>query len=85
VAPYRYLPFSDTALRRACTLWAQARNAGTPTADSKELDCDVLIAAQALNYQITNGIASSDLVLATVNVGHLSQFLPADIWQKILA
>lgn len=80
----RYIPLTDSALRLASTLWAQARNAGTPTADSKELDCDVLIAAQALDYQTIHSLSPSDLILATVNVGHLSQFLTADLWQNIL-
>src|SRR5207245_1990396 len=44
----RYVPLTDAALRMASILWAQARNAGSPTADPKELDCDVLIAAQTL-------------------------------------
>ncbi len=43
--PDRYLPLSDNALRRAAKLWAGARNAGLSTADPKELDGDVLIAA----------------------------------------
>lgn len=77
--PGCYLPFTDTALRLAVRLWAQARNAGTPTADPKELDCDVLIAAQALDL----GIAASELIIATMNVGHLSQFVPADVWMNI--
>ena len=47
----RYVPFTDAALRLASTLWAQSRSAGAVTADPKELDCDVLIAAQALEYQ----------------------------------
>lgn len=72
----RYLTLTDSALRLAAKLWAQARNAGTPTADPKELDCDVLIAAQAL----TMGISSSELVIATTNVGHLSRFVTADLW-----
>jgi predicted nucleic acid-binding protein len=40
--PGCYLPLSDTALRIAIKLWAQARNRGTPTADPKELDCSAL-------------------------------------------
>jgi predicted nucleic acid-binding protein len=75
----RYLALTDSALRLAAKLWAQARNAGTPTADPKELDCDVLIAAQAL----TLNIPSTDLVIATANVGHLSRFVTADLWTNI--
>ena len=77
--PGRYLPLTDAALRLAATLWAQARNRGTPTADPKELDCDVLIAAQAL----TLGVPLSDLIIATSNVGHLSQFAPAAVWHTL--
>ena len=69
----------------AANLWAQARNTGTATADPKELDCDVLIAAQALDYQTVHGIASNDIIVATVNVGHLARFIRADIWQNILS
>ncbi|MHB2020763.1 MAG: PIN domain-containing protein [Candidatus Xenobia bacterium] len=78
--PNRYLPLSDPALRLAATLWARARKAGTSTADPKELDADVLIAAQA----ITTGVSISEIVVATVNVGHLSLFVPADLWTNIL-
>ena len=74
-----YLPFTDSALKLAVTLWAQARNRGMPTADPKELDCDVLIAAQTLDL----GLPSSDVVIATMNVGHLSQFVNARRWADI--
>jgi predicted nucleic acid-binding protein len=77
--PDRYLSLSDGALQLAAQLWAQARNAGMPTADPKELDCDVLIAAQAL----TMGTPASDLVIATTNVGHLARFVAADLWTNI--
>jgi predicted nucleic acid-binding protein len=77
--PDRYLILTDDALRLACTLWARARNAGTPTADPKELDCDVLLAAQVL----TLDILPSDVIIATTNVGHLSQFVTADLWVNI--
>jgi len=75
----RYLALSDQALRLAAQLWGQARNAGIPTADPKELDCDVLIAAQAL----TLGVPTVDLVIATTNVGHLARFVPAALWPNI--
>lgn len=79
----RYVVLTDSALQLAAVLWAQARNAGTPTADPKELDCDVLIAAQALDYQNAHGLTSGEVVIATTNVGHLGQFLLADLWQNI--
>lgn len=75
----RYIALSDEALRLAARLWAQARNAGMPTADPKELDCDVLIAAQAL----TLGIPTADLVIATTHVGHLGRFVPAALRTNI--
>lgn len=71
--------YSSSALRLAATLWAQVRNAGTMTSDPKELDCDVLIASQALD----TGLATTDFVIATVNVGHLALFAPASLWSNI--
>jgi predicted nucleic acid-binding protein len=78
-SPDRYLPLTDSALRLAARLWAQARNSGTLPADPKELNCDVLIAAQVLD----TGIPAADLTVATVNVGHLSLSVPADLWTNI--
>lgn len=75
----RYLPLTDAALRVAARLWGQARNRGAPTGDPRELDCDVLIAAQALSL----GLAAGEIVVATTNVGHLSQFVPAELWNNI--
>lgn len=77
--PDRFLPLTEAALRRAATLWAQARHRGTPTADPRELDGDVILAAQAL----TLGVPTSDFVIATTNVGHLAQFVPAETWETI--
>jgi predicted nucleic acid-binding protein len=77
--PGRFLDLTNRDLRRACRLWAQARNAGTPTAEPKELDGDVLISAQALHL----GLPRSDFMVATTNVGHLSLFVPADLWTNI--
>jgi predicted nucleic acid-binding protein len=48
----QYLPLSDSALRLGAKLWAQARNAGYTTAYPKELNGDVLIAAQALDLNL---------------------------------
>ena len=77
--PDRYLPLSDAALRLGCRLWAQARQAGTPTAAPSELDCDVLLAAQALTLEVPE----ADRVIATTNVGHLAQFVAAELWTQL--
>lgn len=77
--PHRVIPITDAVLRIGATLWADSRNRGTPTGDPREPDCDVLIAAQALSL----GIPSEQLIVATTNVGHLSQFLTASLWSDI--
>ena len=78
--PGRYLPLSDEALRLATELWAKARQQGRPTADIKDLDIDVILAAQALSF----GPAPSDVVVATSNPKHLSQFITAQNWSEIV-
>lgn len=78
--PGRYIELSDDALRLAAELWAQARQAGLPTAEPKALDIDVLVAAQVLS----SGFAISDVVIVTTNPKHLSQFIAAKHWSEIL-
>jgi len=78
--PGRYLPLSDQALRLAGELWATARQQGRPTADVKDLDVDVILAAQALSF----GAASSDVTVVTTNPRHLSQFIMAKNWNEIV-
>jgi predicted nucleic acid-binding protein len=78
--PGRYLPLTDEALRLAADLWATARQQGRPTADAKDLDIDVILAAQALSF----GPAPSDVVIATSNAKHLTQFITAKNWSEIL-
>jgi predicted nucleic acid-binding protein len=77
--PGRYLPLSDEALRLAAQLWANARQQGRPTADLKDRDIDVILAAQALSF----GPAPSDVVVATSNPKHLSQFITAQNWNDM--
>lgn len=72
-----YLPITTEAMRLAATLWGQSRQQGHPTADPKELDGDVILAAQALV------LGAADTVVATTNVGHLSRFITAKQWQDI--
>lgn len=76
--PGRYLPLGDEALRLAADLWARSRQQGQPTADSKALDIDVILAAQALIFP-----AASEVTIATSNPKHLTQFVPAKNWSEI--
>ncbi len=69
-----YLPITTSIMLKAAELWAEARRSGMPTADRNALDCDVILAAQALEV---NGI------VATENIGHLSRFVPAKHWRDI--
>ena len=59
---------------RAAELWAEARRRGRSTADPQVLDCDVILAAQALAIGAT---------VVTDNVGHLSLFVEAKSWRDI--
>jgi len=78
-APDRFLSVSDAALRYAAVLWAESGNSGAPIADPKELNADVIIAAQVLSF----GLSTSQFVVATSNVGHLKRFVPSELWTNI--
>lgn len=72
-----YLPITTTAMRQAALFWAQARQQGQPTAGDKTIDGDVILVDQAVTLNV------ADVVIATTNVGHLSRFVNADLWQNI--
>jgi predicted nucleic acid-binding protein len=72
-----YLPITTAAMRKAAMFWAQARQQGQPTAGDKTIDSDMILAAQAMTLDVV------DVVIATTNVGHLSRFAIADLWQNI--
>ncbi|WP_271253429.1 PIN domain-containing protein [Pseudanabaena sp. Chao 1811] len=72
-----YLPIGTVAMRQAAKLWAQARQQGKPTSGDKTIDADVILVAQAMTLGI------SDIVIATTNVGHLSRFISAELWQNV--
>ena len=63
----------------AAKLWAEARQTGQPTADAKALDGDIILSAQA--RLLTN--ETTEVIVATTNVGHLSRFITAYDWQLI--
>ena len=78
-APNRYLHLNDSALKLAAQLWANVRKMGMPTADQRELDCDILIAAQVLDLALPAG----SFIVATGNTRHLSRLIACDVWQNI--
>ena len=69
-----YLPLTTAMMLEAAQLWAEARQRGQSVADPKELDGDVIIAAQARQV---------GAVVATENVGHLALFVEAKSWRAI--
>lgn len=75
----RYEPLTTDVMLRAAEFWAQARKRGRPTAPDIALDADVILAAQAA----TLADSGDQVVVATSNVGHLSQFVEARLWQEI--
>ncbi len=76
-ATVEYLPVTTAAMRKAAELWAQVRQQGRPTADPKELDGDVILAAQTLLLGVP------DVVVATTNIGHLARYVNAKQWQDV--
>ncbi|WP_236143425.1 nuclease [Nostoc sp. CMAA1605] len=72
-----YLPITTAAMRQAAHFWSQARQQGQPTAGDKMIDGDMILVAQTTTLAIPN------VVIATTNVGHLSRFIAADLWQNI--
>jgi predicted nucleic acid-binding protein len=74
-----YVPIQTENMLLAANLWAEVRQAGQPTADPKALDGDVILAAQA--RLLAND--TTDVIIATTNVAHLSRFITALDWQAI--
>lgn len=77
--PDRFIPLLTEHLEIAAKLWATARKSGQPTADRHALDGDVILAAQALSLELP----TDEFVIATTNPGHLTRFVPAELWSDI--
>ncbi len=75
----RYIPITTETMLKAAELWAMARRSGRPTADPHALDGDIILAAQAI--LLAN--EGNEVIVATTNVGHLSQFVDAREWWLI--
>jgi predicted nucleic acid-binding protein len=77
VGQLEFLVESPSDLRLAAEFWAKARQGGFPTASDPALDIDVIIAAQAVGLGVP-------AIVATGNVGHLSRFVAAELWQNVV-
>lgn len=74
-----YIPIQTDTMLLAAELWAEARQTGQPTADAKALDGDMILSAQA--RLLCN--ETTEVIVATTNVAHLSRFITALDWQSI--
>jgi predicted nucleic acid-binding protein len=74
-----YYPIDSDIMLTAAQLWAESRQRGMPTADARELDGDVILAAQAIQLQAKG----YEVTIVTTNVGHLAQFVHASHWQDL--
>ncbi len=69
-----FAPLNSQIMLLAAQLWADARNRGRPTAGPERLDCDVILAAQALERGAT---------IISENINHLTQFTSVVRWQDM--
>jgi hypothetical protein len=74
-----YLPLTTETMRLAARLWAEARARHRPAASHAALDADVILAAQAM----LAGGEGDDVAVATTNVEHLADFVPAFPWESL--
>jgi predicted nucleic acid-binding protein len=79
-----YLPLTTEAVRLAARFWAEARQAGRPTASDESLDADVILAAQAVVLAEDEGAEGVVVVVATTNPRHLSRFVEARIRREVV-
>jgi hypothetical protein len=74
-----YLPVTTADWRQAAVFWTDARSRGLPTASQEALDADVILAACAT----TIGQPGDQVIVATMNVGHLTRYCDARLWTSI--
>lgn len=69
-----YVPITTADMRKAANLWAKSSKTSRSVGDPKELNADVILAAQAIRL---------GAVIATDNIGHLAQFTDAKLWASL--
>ncbi len=76
---FGYEPLTTDVMLTAAEFWADARKRGLPTSTERELDVDVILAAQARVLEEDG----HEVLVATANPRHLSRFVEARPWQEI--
>ena len=71
---FSFQPIDSATMLLAAEFWAQARRRGRSTGDPRELDGDMILAAQARQVNGT---------VVTENIGHLALFIEAKSWQEL--
>ncbi|MUG96224.1 hypothetical protein F7734_29345 [Scytonema sp. UIC 10036] len=67
---YSLIPVNSETFVQAAIFWAEVRNQGKPTSDNKSLDCDAILAAQALQqFEYYDKVT-----VITTNVKHIERF-----------
>ena len=84
ISTLHYEPLTTAAMRHAAQLWALARQSGRATAAPDALDGDVIVCAQALQIAARPRHEHDELVVATTNPKHLSPFVTAKEWHRII-
>lgn len=79
------IPIDSASLLIATDLWAEIRKTGQPTADKKNIDCDVIMVAQALQLRQQ----FSQIIILTIDVKDLIRFKKFGIevwdWKQALS
>jgi predicted nucleic acid-binding protein len=75
IATNTYVPLDTQTMRRAAQLWANLRNQGRLMASEKNLDGDVILAAQVQPL--------TDHLVVTKNLKHLGQMCTAIEWHAL--
>ena len=75
-----YLPLTTDAMVQAAAFWAEARQAGRPTAPDLALDGDVILAAHSV---VLARETAEPAIITTTNVGHLARFTSAILWHTV--
>jgi predicted nucleic acid-binding protein len=74
-----YVPITTAAMIRAAEFWAAARKGGFAATTDQRLDADVILAAQAMTF----AGEGTEVVVATMNVRHLTPFVTAYRWDQV--